>query len=187
MPAAFAVAARATRTTVNTPDTHLNTITDTQDVQEEVEVTAESDALWAILPLIDGQEHVEAILDPGCQIIAMSKEVCNALALAYDPMVRLNMVSANRGIDQSLRLARNVVFLVGDLTLYLQVHILQSPTYDILLGRPFDTLTQSVVRNYRDENQTITIKDPNTGRSATVPTVARGSHRFSERRGCQCA
>ena len=92
------------------------------------------------------------------------------------------MVSANGGVDQTLGLAQNVVFIVGEITLYLQVHILRSPAYDILLGRPFDILTQSVVRNYRNENQTITIRDPNTGKTATVLTVARGSHRFAERR-----
>ena len=91
------------------------------------------------------------------------------------------MVSANGGVNQSLGLARNVPFLVGEITLYLQVHILRSPAYDILLGRPFDILTQSVVRNYRDENQTITILDPNTGKKATVPTIQRGSFRFTER------
>jgi hypothetical protein len=50
-------------------------------------VAAESSALRAILPTVDGQDKVEAILDPGCQIIAMSEEVCNALALHYDPTI----------------------------------------------------------------------------------------------------
>ena len=72
------------------------------------------------------------------------------------------MVLANGGVNQSLRLAHNVPFIVGEITLYLQVHVLQEPAYDILLGRPFDVLTQSVVRNYSDENQMVTILDPNT-------------------------
>jgi len=149
---------------------------------EPVRVAAESNALRAIIPLVDGQDKVEAILDPGCQIVAMSEEVGNALAIVYDPTIRLHMVSANGGVDQSLGLARNVPFLVGDITLYLQVHILRNPAYDILLGRPFDVLTQSVVRNFPDENQTVTILDPNTNRRATVPTITRGSFRFADRR-----
>ena len=92
------------------------------------------------------------------------------------------MVSANGGVNQTLGLAQNVVFIVSEITLYLQVHILRSPTYDILLGRPFNILTQSVVRNYHDKNQTITIRDPNTGKTATVLTIAQGSHRFAEQR-----
>ena len=145
-------------------------------------VAAESNALRAIQPVVDGQDRVEAILDPGCQIVAMSEEVANALALSYDPTVRLNMVSANGSVDQSLGLARNVPFLVGDITLFLQVHVLRAPAYDILLGRPFDVLTQSVVRNYANETQTITIIDPNSGKQAIVPTIPRGSFRFADRR-----
>jgi hypothetical protein len=113
--------------------------------------------------------------------MAMSEEVCNALALYYDPTIRLHMMSANGGVDQSLGLARNVPFLVSDIMLYLQVHVLHAPAYNILLGRPFDVLTQLVVHNYANENQTITILDPNTGRKATVLTILRGSFRFMDR------
>jgi hypothetical protein len=105
----------------------------------------------------------------------------NSLSVAYSPNVRLNMVSANGSVNQSLGLAKNVPFQIGDITLYLQVHVLRQPTYDILLGRPFDVLTESVVCNYSNENQTITILDPNSGKKATIPTVKRGSYCFSEK------
>jgi hypothetical protein len=117
------------------------------------------------------QEQVKAILDPGCQIVAMSEEVCIALSIVYDPNVCLNMVLANGGIDQSLSLAKNVPFKIGEIMVYLQVHVLRQPAYNILLGRPFDVLPESVVVNYSNENQTITILDPNTGRKATIPMV----------------
>jgi hypothetical protein len=148
---------------------------------DDVKVTMESNSLRAILPTVADQEQVEAILDPGCQIVTMSEEVCIALGVAYDPNVCLNMVSANGGVDQSLGLAKNVPFQIGDITLYLQVHVLHQPTYDILLGRPFDVLTESVVCNYSNENQTITILDPNSSKKATVPTVKCGSYCFSEK------
>ncbi len=149
--------------------------------QDTIEVVAKSNSLRTILPVVDNQEKVEAILNPGCQIVTMSEEVCNALALPYDPTIQLNMVSVNGRVNQSLGLAWNVPFLVGKITLYLQVHILRSPAYDILLGHPFDILTQSVVCNYHNENQTITILDPNTGKKATIPTIQHGSYRFTER------
>ena len=183
MPAAFAA---TTQRSEQPSITSLNTIHPVQDLLEEVEVAVESNTLSAILPLVDGKEWVKAILDPGCQVVAMSKEVCNMLALPYDPDVHLNMVSANGGVDQSLGVVRNVAFLVGDITVYLQVHILRSPAYNKLLGCPFDILTQSVVWNFQNKNQTITIKDPNTGRSATMPTVDHGSHRFAEKRSIPC-
>ena len=187
MPAAYVAAARtlpADATVIADPyETYLREHAPVADSADfGIIVAGESNALRAIMPIVDGQDRVEAILDPGCQIVAMSEEVSNALALSYDPTIRLHMVSANGGVDQSLGLARNVPFLVGDITLYLQVHVLRAPAYDILLGRPFDVLTQSVVRNFSDENQTITIIDPNTDKRATVPTIPRGTFRFSERR-----
>ncbi|KAJ3510089.1 hypothetical protein NLJ89_g4871 [Agrocybe chaxingu] len=86
-------------------------------------VAMESAALRSIVPLVDNKQHVECILDPGCQIIAMSEEVCHALALIYDPTITLRMQSANRTVDRSLGLARNVAFLIGDITVYMQVHV----------------------------------------------------------------
>ena len=141
---------------------------------EKLTVAAESCALRSIVPIIDNSFKVECILDPGCQIIAMSEEVCHELALPYDPSITLNMQSANGTIDQSLGLARNVPFHIAGITIYMQVHVLRNPAYDVLFGRPFDVLTESVVRNYRNEDQTITLHDPNTGKAVTIPTVTRG-------------
>ena len=180
MPAAFTAARIPPADTTVIADPYEAYLREHKHGEPDMVVAVESNMLRAILPVIDGQDRVEAILDPGCQIVAMSEEVSNALALPYDPTIRLNMVSANGGIDQSLGLARNVPFLVGDIVLYLQVHVLCAPAYDILLGRPFDVLTQSVVRNFLDENQTVTILDPNTGRKATVPTIQHSSFRFTE-------
>lgn len=134
-------------------------------------VATESSALCAILLVVDGQDKVKAILDLGYQIVAMFKEVCNALVLHYDPTIYLNMMLVNGSVNQSLGLVQNVPFLIGDIMLYLQVHILHNLAYNILLGQPFNMLTQLVSQNYLDKNQTVTILDPNTGRKATVPTI----------------
>lgn len=148
------------------------------EAPEELVVAKDSLALRSVLPLVDNQMHIEAIIDPGCQIIAMSENCCHELSLGYDSSITLNMQSANGDIDKSLGLARNVPFSFGDITLYLQVHIIQSPAYDILLGRPFDVLTSSVVKNFANENQTITLHDPNSGRQVTIPTASRSRTRF---------
>ena len=139
--------------------------------------------LRAITPVIDGQEKVEAILDPGCQVVAMSEEISLALAIPYDLTVWLSMMLANGEVDKMLRIVRNVPFLVSDITLYMQVHVLWAPAYNILLRCPFNVLTKSVVCNYSDENQTVTIQDPNTGCMATVLTIPRGSFRFANQCG----
>ncbi|KZT18876.1 hypothetical protein NEOLEDRAFT_1189343, partial [Neolentinus lepideus HHB14362 ss-1] len=59
-------------------------------------VVKESLALHSIVGLVDNKEKVEAILDPGSQIIAMSEGVCLSLGVAFDPMVRVQMQSATQ-------------------------------------------------------------------------------------------
>ena len=54
------------------------------------------------------------------------------LALIYDPSIILNMQSANGEVDKSLGLARNVAMRIRNITLYVQIHIIRSPAYDIL-------------------------------------------------------
>jgi hypothetical protein len=144
---------------------------------DRLTVAKDSTAIRSIHALVDSSQKKECTVDPGCQVIAMSEATCHSLGLAYDPRIRLNMESANGSFDWSLGLARNIPFLVGTITLYLQVHVIRSPSYEILLGRPFDVLTESIIRNYTNEDQTITITDPNSGTQCTIPTFARGTRR----------
>ena len=58
--------------------------------------------------LINNQEHIEAVIDPGSQIIAMSDAVLHDLGISYNLTIQLNMQSANGTVDRSLGLARNV-------------------------------------------------------------------------------
>ena len=138
MPAVFVKAVHeppADATIIKDPyEVFLRSRLTTSSSDKDIKVAMESNSLRAILPTVTEQEQVEAILDPGCQIVAMSEEVCIVLGIAYDPNVCLNMISANGGIDQSLGLAKNVPFKIGKIIVYLQVHILRSPAYDILLG-----------------------------------------------------
>ena len=80
------------------------------------------------------------------------------------------MQSANREVDKTLGLACNVLILVRDIMLYVQFHIVWNPAYNVLLGRPFDILVKSIVWNYSNEDQMITIHNLNSGRIAMVPT-----------------
>src|ERR1700677_4072666 len=75
---------------------------------EVMVIAKESLALQSINFLVDNKDEIGSIIDPGSQIVAMSEEVCHKLSLVYDLEVRLHMQSANKSIDQSLGLSRNV-------------------------------------------------------------------------------
>ena len=97
-------------------------------------VAKESLALPSIFPLVDNQQYIEGILDSGSQIITMVEEVCLDLGLVYDPTVVLHMQLANGEVNPSLGLMQNIPMCIGNITLHVQIHIICSPAYDILLG-----------------------------------------------------
>ena len=144
-------------------------------------VANENHSVRAVFALVDNNRKKECILDSGCQVVTISKAVSHELAIAYDPTFRISMQSANGELDMSLGLARNVPFKIGHVTFYMQAHVIDSNAYEVLLGRPFDVLTESVIRNFANEDQTITIHDPNSGQHVTVPTLARGSQKAAQK------
>ena len=139
-----------------------------------VVVASESQGLRAVYPLINNVGEVESLLDGGSQIVSMSKSVAVDLEIPWDPDITVQMQSANRSLEQTLGLAKNVPFLFGHITVYLQIHIMERPAYKVLLGRPFDTITESVVKNARDGGQSLTLTDPNTGERCVMHTHERG-------------
>ena len=93
----------------------------------------------------------------------MAKSVAIMLGIAWDPDITVQMQSANRTLERTLGLAKNVSFLFGKITVYLQVQVIENVAYKVLLGRPFDTIMESVIMNKKDGSQSLTLTDPNTG------------------------
>ena len=110
----------------------------------------------------------------------MSLTVAQELGLTWDPDIIIQLQSANKTIDQSLGLVKNVPFRFGDIIIYLQVYIINDPAYQVLLGRLFDVITESNIQNRSDGSQTITLRDPNTGARSTVPTFEHGKPKPAE-------
>ena len=144
------------------------------ETPKKVVAAKESYGLRVVYPLINGVGEVEALLDSGSQIISMSKEVAEDLEIAWDPDIIVHMQSANRALEQTLGLAKNVPFVFGNITVYLQIHVMEAPAYKVLLGRPFDTVTESLVKNERDGSQSLTLTDPNSGERYVMRTYERG-------------
>jgi hypothetical protein len=141
---------------------------------KKVVVARESQGLRAVYPLINGVGEVESLLDGGSQIVSMAKDVAEDLEVSWDPDITVHMQSANRSLEQTLGLAKNVPFLFGNITVYLQVHVMEEPAYKVLLGRPFDTVTESLIKNEKDGNQSLTLTDPNSGERCVMRTHERG-------------
>ncbi len=141
---------------------------------ERIVVAKASEPLRAIYAKINHIGQEECLLDSGSMITSMSKEVAVQLGLTWDPSITINMESASNHLERTLGLARNVCLSTGGIDLFLQIHILENPPYRVLLGRPFDAFTTSVVRTKIDGTSDIVLTDPNTKRIAVVPTYERG-------------
>ncbi|CAK5262920.1 unnamed protein product [Mycena citricolor] len=132
-----------------------------------------SAALRTINGRINARLDADCILDSGSQIVSMAFSEAVDAQLSWDPKVVIYMESANGSISKSLGLARNVPFRFGTILVYLQVHILESPAYKVLLGRPFDIATESNVKNAADGSQIITMRDPNLKTRCAMATQPR--------------
>lgn len=137
-------------------------------------VARESAGLRAISPYINGTAHEESLLDAGSQIVSMNEEAAVSLGVPWDPDIQIHMQSANNQLEKSLGLAKNIPFRIEDITVYLQVHVIKGVAYKVLLGRPFDIITESGVQNRSDGSQVITLKCPNTQKRVVIPTFERG-------------
>jgi len=130
-------------------------------------------ALRSIYPLVNNARQEEALLDSGSQIVSMSKDAAVSLKMSWNPDISINMQSAQGHVEPTLGLATDVPFTFGELTVMLQVHIINKPSYKILLGRPFDALTRSTIQNERDGSQMVTITDPASDHRIVLPTYPR--------------
>jgi hypothetical protein len=156
-------------------DPVLQYLLENKDNDQKPQLVAKpTEALRAIYAQINGVGQEECLMDDGSMIISMGKEVAVQLGLNWDPAITMNMESASNHIEPTLGLAKNVCFRVGGLNLFLQVHILANPPYRVLLGRPFSSFTQSIVRNKANGESDVELTDPNTGQKAMVPTYQRG-------------
>lgn len=155
---------------------YLSTIDESAVPKQLFYSATDAAALRVLYPTVHGVDRIECVIDSGSQIVSMSLRIAERLGIPWDPDVQIYMQSANGQLKKSVGLARNVAFLFGDITVYLQVHIIDQPAYDVLLGRPFDILTESTTQNYQDGRQAVTIRDPNQKKRVTMPTHPRPTH-----------
>ena len=102
---------------------------------------------------------------------------CFVIKFSLIPITSLSiqLQSANGSLSQTCGLAKNVLFTLEDVTVLLQAHIMETAPYKILLGRPFNAITESTIVNDQEENQLINITCPNTETRAAILTYKQGS------------
>ncbi|KXN85531.1 hypothetical protein AN958_11172 [Leucoagaricus sp. SymC.cos] len=132
-------------------------------------------AVLRVIPaLINKVCEEEALFNSGSQIMSMSRDAVSTCKITWDPELTINMQSVNGQITKTCYLAKNVPFNFGNVTIHLQVHVMEQAPYRVLLGRPFDVITESGITNSTEGHQFIGITDPNTGECASLSTYPQG-------------
>jgi len=100
----------------------------------------------------------------GLEIIAMLKRIWEGLGLPIRSDHTMKMSSANTSIDTTIDVLENLILDSGVGEVMVQVQILACANFNLLLGRPFHCLMSATTNDFPDRSQTITLRDPNTGK-----------------------
>lgn len=124
------------------------------------------------LKINDGID-IDGILDSGCQVVLMRKELWQHLRVPLKSQEVITMESANGSRNSTVGLIPRVKFSIGSINLWCPVQVVDGAPFDLLLGRPFFAISQAISRDKYDGDMEITLTDPESGDIITVPTHAR--------------
>ncbi|KAJ6542560.1 hypothetical protein B0H19DRAFT_957768 [Mycena capillaripes] len=137
------------------------------------------DSLCVIEMLVNDSHRVVCTLDQGSEIVAMNRSVWKMIGVPLSPEKVLTMESADSNQSLTAGVVENLKFLVGDIDLLLQVHVVDSAPFDILVGRPFFRFTECHTKDYTNRTQELTLTCPNTGKVQTLATKMKPPRQVS--------
>ena len=140
---------------------------------ETIIVGAPSLPLRSLSVKLDGRIEVEGVLDQGAQIVAIRKDVWKQLGLPLRSDRALVMESANETKDSTIGEIEHLKVAIGPMTIMLTMQVVEKAPYQLLLGRPFYSLTSCLTRDYPSGEQEITLTDPNNGQELKICTTER--------------
>ncbi|KAI0069816.1 hypothetical protein K474DRAFT_1609843 [Panus rudis PR-1116 ss-1] len=129
--------------------------------------------LRVVRPVIGGSVVADCILDPGSMIVTMREDVWKKTGRTLHTEDAINLHSANTQVDRTVGEVHDLEFDFEGVKLYLQVQVVKSASYEVILGRPFFCLASCQSFDQADGDQVITITDPEKGTTITIPTFER--------------
>ena len=152
---------------VDTPKVFMNHVSD-----DSLIVARHTEELRVIDVLIHGVKVV-ATLDDGSQIISIRQDKWERIGLPIRSDKIMVMESANKSRDETMGLLQDLKINIGGYDFYLQVQVVRDAPYEMLLGRPFFTLTSASHKHFDCGDSRLTLFDPNSGDKIMLPTRPR--------------
>jgi len=129
--------------------------------------------LRVIFPVFAPGVEPECILDSGAQIVVMRKDIWEKLHAPIASSKFMTIESASSGKTTSLGLVENHPVRIGPITVFLQIQVVDSAPFKVLLGRPFFDITSCKEISHQGGDHEIHLKDPKTGEDYMFPTRPR--------------
>ena len=133
----------------------------------------ESVPLRQLNGLINDKVPVSCILDTGSQFVAMRRDLWEKTGTPLSKERAWTLEAANGTKSQTLGLVDYVTLTFGQLRVALRVQVVDDAPFELLLGRPFYTLTNCNTQDFTDGEQHLTVTDPQSKRTFTIPTTER--------------
>ena len=117
-------------------------------------------------------QSILGVLDSGSEIVTMPKRVWEDLSLPVRSDHVMTRSNANTSTKSTLGVVENLHLDFGPGEICLQVQVVPRANFDLLLRRPFYCLLSTSTEDFPDSSQTITLRDPNSGKAYKLPTRA---------------
>ncbi|KAF4621494.1 hypothetical protein D9613_001245 [Agrocybe pediades] len=142
------------------------------DRDDGVIVANHTEELRAIDVVIEGIT-VEGVCDTGSQIVCLRKDVWEKINVPVRSDHVMLIESANESTNSTIGLLHNLKITIGGYDFYVQAQVVENAPYEMLIGLPLLTYTESVLKLFKDGSMHVTFTDPNTGIVVTTPTRRR--------------
>ena len=144
--------------------------------QDRLIVAKHAEGLRVIDILIQGVKVI-ATVDDGSEIVSIRQDVWERIGLPIRSDKIMIMESANKTRDQTMGLLQDLKINIRGYDFYLQVQVVKDAPYEMLLGMPFYTLTSADHKHFDNGDSRLTLLDPNTGDTITIPTRPRNGEK----------
>ena len=124
-----------------------------------------------------GGLSTEALLDDGSTVCIISERLWKKFGDEHpmDPNRVMRLETADGRVNTSSGVMENMPVTIGGITYMLQIQVVATAPFDLLLGRPFSDLARTVVQNDGEGNQTLILHDPkDQNRAIRMNTRKRG-------------
>ncbi|KAF9546812.1 hypothetical protein CPC08DRAFT_613658, partial [Agrocybe pediades] len=104
---------------------------------------------------------VEGVCDTGSQIVCLRKDVWEKINVPVRSDHVMLIESANESTNSTLGLLHNLKIVIGGYDFFVQAQVVENAPYEMLLGLPLLTYTESVLKLFKDGSMHVTFTDPN--------------------------